>query len=122
MNASGRLEGQFRCKKCSFKWRLQRFHCYECTYTLIHLKDFLSGVKIGYGASAPLPHSTTTCGCNGDVCVCPGCVEIIRKAAACKHQLEETAPGPVDCPKCHHMYIDWINWPTFKRLIAQGKP
>lgn len=39
----------------------------------------------------------------------------------CKHYFEKEAPGPgsVTCPKCGHLYVDWINYKSF--CLKDGK-
>ena len=36
----------------------------------------------------------------------------------CKYEFEEEKPGQVTCPKCGHLYIDWLN---FKAVIKSLK-
>ena len=32
----------------------------------------------------------------------------------CEHKWEEANPGPTECPKCGHLYVDWLNFQEMK--------
>lgn len=36
----------------------------------------------------------------------------------CGYRFEKEKPGPVECPKCSHLYIDWLN---FKEVLIWTK-
>lgn len=41
----------------------------------------------------------------------------------CKHQWGEWAPGAVICPKCHHIYVHWLNyWEVLHQIDPQNYP
>jgi len=36
----------------------------------------------------------------------------------CGHRFEIEKPGPVNCPKCGHLYIDWLNFKEVLRKLG----
>jgi len=35
---------------------------------------------------------------------------------SCKHQWEDK-PGPIECPKCNHIYVKWLNYKKMEKEL-----
>lgn len=42
------------------------------------------------------------------------------KCMACEYQFE-TRPGPLNCFKCGHIFVEWLNWEEVSREIHGKK-
>ena len=41
------------------------------------------------------------------------------KCRKCQHEFENEKPGPTQCPKCSHLYVDWLNWKEVLRKLGR---
>jgi len=39
------------------------------------------------------------------------------KCRNCGHEFERPEPGPAECERCDHLYVDWLNWKEIMAII-----
>ena len=46
-------------------------------------------------------------------------LECKYKCRKCNHEFKNKEPGPTQCPKCGHLYVDWLNWEEILKKIGE---
>ena len=37
----------------------------------------------------------------------------------CGLRFEREKPGPTECPACEHLYVDWVNYEVFAKVLRE---
>lgn len=43
------------------------------------------------------------------------------RCQSCGHKFDRDNPGPVECPKCQHFYIDWLNSAEYAKPLERRR-